>query len=234
MLEILGVPFSAHTRKVLVALHEKEIAFRLVPVVPVLAEGPTAPPPDWPRLSPTKKIPVLRSGEVVVADSSVIGLYLERRFPERSLYPTNPEAYARALWIEEYVDSALQQHVLHGLLAERAFARVAFGREPDEVLIRRSLDEEIPPKLAYLEGQLEGRTFFAGDDFSVADITVASILINYHYAGCELDESEHPRLHRHLFAMLARDCFQKQLAMELPAARQLPTLDLTLVERATS
>lgn len=231
MLEILGVPFSAHTRKVLVALHEKAIAFRLVPVVPLMSEGPMAPPPDWRELSPLAKIPVLRSGEVTVADSSVINLYLERRFPERPLYPAEPEAYARALWIEEYVDGALQPHVLHGLLAERAFARIALGREPNEALIRRSL-EAIPARLDYLEAQLGGRAFFAGDMLSVADITVASILMNYHYAGCSIDPHSHPGLHRHLAATLAGDGFQKHLSTELLAAREVPTLDLGLIERA--
>jgi glutathione S-transferase len=233
MLQILGVPFSAHTRKIIIFALEKGLAYRLVPVAPLFSEGPLAPPADWARLSPLGKIPVLRDGDRAIADSSVIGLYLERRFPEPALYPADPGSFAEALWVEEYVDSGLQQHVLHGLLAERALARIAMKREPDLGLIERSLTHEIPPKLAYLESCLADRRHFAGDEFSMADIAVTSILINYHYAGCTLSPSEYPRLVRHLHEQLARPSFQKAFEVELPAAGQVPTLDRSLVERAT-
>lgn len=232
MLQIYGVPFSAHTRKAIVFALEKQLPYELVPVAPLFKEGPMAPPADWARLSPLGKIPVLRDGDVVIADSSVIGLYLERRHPQPPLYPAAPERFAEALWIEEYVDSGLQQHVLHGLLAERALARLAMNREPDQALIERSLTRDIPPKLAYLEERLEGRRYFAGDTFSMADITVVSILMNYHYAGCELSPSQHPRLLRHLHEQLGRPSFRRAIEVELPAARKVPTLSLSLVERA--
>ena len=67
MLEILGVPFSAHTRKVLLALREKGLRHELVPIIPL------SPPPGWPELSPLGKIPVMRTPQLTVADSSVIG-----------------------------------------------------------------------------------------------------------------------------------------------------------------
>jgi glutathione S-transferase len=232
MLQILGIPFSAHTRKAIIVAIEKGVAYQLVPVAPLFSSGPMAPPADWARLSPLGTIPVLRDGDLVIPDSSVIGLYLERRFPEPALYPSGAEALAEALWIEEYVDSGLQQHVLHGLLAERALARLAMNREPDLALIERSLTQEIPPRLAYLEERLAGRRYFAGDAFSIADIAVVSILINYHYAGCELSAEAHPRLRRHLEEQLARPSFQKAFESELPAARKVPTLSLGLVERA--
>jgi glutathione S-transferase len=232
MLQIYGIPFSAHTRKVIIFALEKQLPYQLVPVAPLFTEGPMAPPADWPRLSPLGKIPVLRDGDCVIADSSVIGLYLERRHPQPALYPAHPERFAEALWIEEYVDSGLQQHVLHGLLAERALARLAMNREPDQALIEQSLTQHIPPRLAYLEERLEGRRYFAGDTFSMADITVVSILLNYYYAGCELSQAEHPRLLRHLHEQLGRPSFQRALAIELPAASKVPTLSLSLVERA--
>src|SRR5262245_40243447 len=64
MLEILGVTFSVHTRKVLLALREKNLPFELQPVIPL------SPPPGWRELSPLGKIPVLRTPELTVPDSS--------------------------------------------------------------------------------------------------------------------------------------------------------------------
>ncbi|HKU42005.1 MAG TPA: glutathione S-transferase family protein [Polyangiales bacterium] len=223
MLQVHGVPFSAHTRKVIVALREKDLAFELVRVIPL------SPPPGWLERSPLGKIPVLCNSELTVADSSVICQYLERLHPTPSIYPNDPAAFARALWIEEFVDSGLAPHVLHGLLMQRVFAPRFLNRAPDEALIRRSLEEEIPPRLAYLERNLEGE-FFAGGSFSVADLTVASMLINFQFAGERIEQ--YPKLNRYLQSLLRRPCFQRALAVELPFAEQIEELDLTVLRQA--
>ncbi len=221
MLKIYGVPFSAHTRKVLVAAIEKGIDYEMVPVVPL------APPPGWREKSPLGLIPAIEDGDLRLADSSVISLYLERKYPQPSLYPADAAAYGKALWIEEYVDGGLASHVLQGLLLQRVFAPKFLNQAPDEALIKKSLTEMIPPRLAYLEQQLTG-DYFAGS-FSVADITVASILINFHYAGEIISEQSYPRLYKHLRRVLARPSFQKHLQSEIPAAKGIGALDMKLL-----
>src|SRR5262245_62005009 len=98
MLKIHGLPFSAHTRKVILAAIEKDIAYQLVPVVPL------TPPAGWTDLSPLGLIPAIEDDSVATADSSVICLYFERTRPRPPLYPSDPMQYARALWLEEFVD----------------------------------------------------------------------------------------------------------------------------------
>lgn len=225
MLEILGAPFSAHTRKVLLSLREKDLPFKLVPVIPL------SPPPGWLELSPLGKIPVLRSPEITVADSSVICQYLERIRPTPAVYPSDPAGFARALWFEEFVDGGLAPHVLGGLLLQRVFAPRFLNRAPDEALIRRSLDHELPPRFAYLERCIQG-DYLVGASFSIADITVASMLINYHFAGERLHP--YPKLQRYLQALFRRPCFQQSFAVELPAAQQIEGLDLTVLQEALS
>jgi glutathione S-transferase len=225
MLEIFGVPFSAHTRKVLLALREKELTFEIVPVIPL------APPPGWLELSPLGKIPVLRCAELTVADSSVICQYLERTHPAHSLYPEDPVELARTLWLEEFVDGGLAPHVLRGLLLERVFAPRFLNRAPDAALIQSSLERELPPKLAYLERSVNG-DYLAGDRFSIADITVASMLINFQFAGERL--RGYPRLERYLEGLLRRPCFQQAFVVELPAAEQIEGLDLSVLRKALS
>jgi glutathione S-transferase len=222
MLRIHGVPFSAHTRKVILAAIEKGIAYDLVPVVPL------TPPAGWTELSPLGLIPAIQDGGYALADSSVICLYLERVHPERSIYPSDPKQYARALWIEEFVDGGLAPHVLRGLLMQRVFAPKFLNKPPDEKLIRKSLTEMIPPRLAYLENALAG-AYFAGDAFSIADIAVASILVNYHYAGEAIAAASYPKLHRYLRKLLSRDCFRTALERERPAAESVGALDMSLL-----
>jgi glutathione S-transferase len=221
MLKIHGVTFSAHTRKVIITAIEKNIRYELVPVVPL------SPPPLWRELSPLGYIPAIEDGGMRLADSSVICQYLERVHPGPTLYPSEPRAFAQALWIEEFVDGGLQQHVLRGLLMQRVFAPKFLNQAPDEQLIRKSLTEMIPAALSYLEKSLTAQ-YFAGESFSIADIAVASILINLHYAGESLEAEQYPKLHRHLHRVLKRDSFRKAFEQEIGAAKSLGALDMSL------
>ena len=224
MLKIHGVPFSAHTRKVIITALEKGLSYQLVPVVPL------APPSGWDELSPLGLIPVIQDGETTLADSSVIGLYLERCYPERAFYPADPALFGRALWIEEFVDGGLAAHVLRGVLMQKVFAPKFLNRAPDQALIEKSVSELIPPKLAYLEKSLSG-DWFAGKSFTIGDVAVASILLNYHYAGLELDEGRYPRLRAFLERALKRESFRRAFEGEIPAAVQVGGLDLSLSHR---
>jgi glutathione S-transferase len=222
MLKIHGLLFSAHTRKAIVAATEKQIPYELNRVIPL------APPPDWRELSPLGLIPAIEDGDVRLADSSAICSYLERKYPEPSIYPAGLRDYARALWIEEYIDSGLAPHVLRGLLLQRVFAPKFLNQPPDEELISRSLNEMIPPRLAYLEDALTGK-YFAGDAFSIADIAVACILINLHYAGESVSNDAHPNLYGFLRAILQRPCFADALKREAPAAAAVGGMDMRLL-----
>lgn len=224
MLVIHGVPFSAHTRKVIIVAREKGLPYKLVPVVPL------KPPSGWTALSPLGLIPALVDGDLTLADSSVIALYLDRKYPDRPIYPSDAAQYGRALWIEEYIDGGLAAHVLRGVLMQKVFAPKFLNLPPDQALIDKSVNELIPPRLAYLEGALVDE-WFGGPTFSAADIAVASILINYHYAGLDLAEDRYPKLRGFLARALARDSFRQAFEVEIPAAAQIGALDFSLLRR---
>jgi len=224
MLRIHGLPFSAHTRKVIITALEKGLSYELIPVVPL------SPPPGWEELSPLGLIPVIQDELTTLTDSSVIGLYLEKKYPERAFYPSDPAVLGQALWIEEFVDSGLAPHVLRGVLMQKVFAPKFLGQPTDHALVERSVKELIPPKLAYLEKSLSG-DWFAGDAFSVGDVAVASMLLNYHYASLALAEQQYPRLCAFLERALRRESFRKAFEAEIPAAKQVGGLDLTLLNR---
>src|SRR6185369_10454689 len=98
---LYGTSGSPFVRKVQVVLDEKGIAHEHEPVVPFNVS------PEYRETSPLGKIPALRHDGRPLADSSVICAYLERIHPEPRLYPADPYDFARALWFEEYADSAL-------------------------------------------------------------------------------------------------------------------------------
>jgi glutathione S-transferase len=223
MFTIYGVPLSIHVRKVIIAALEKRLEHRVETVFPF------DPPPGWRDLSPTGKIPALKHGELTLADSSVIVAYLERRFPELPLNPSEPAQYARALWFEEYVDSQIAPDVI-GLFHQKVLGPMLHKKEPDAAVVRRLLNEDLPPKFDYLEASLEGE-FFVGGRMSVADITLASDLTIFHYLGFALDAARHPNLLAHFKRMLGRESFRAALAAEQPFAERMG-LDRSFLQRA--
>ncbi len=179
--------------------------------------------------APTGKIPALRHGGLTLADSSVIVAYLEKRFPELPLYPSDAAQYARALWFEEYVDSQIAPDVI-GLFHQKVLGPMLHEKEPDAAVVRRLLHEDLPPKLDYLETSLDGE-YFAGGHMSVADITLASDLTIFHYLGCTLDAARHPNLLAHFKRMLGRESFRTALAAEQPFAERMG-LDRCFLQKA--
>ena len=213
MFTIYGVPLSIHVRKVIVAALEKRLEHRVETVFPF------DPPPGWRELSPTGKIPALKHGDLTLADSSVIVAYLEKRFPELPLNPSDPAQYARALWFEEYVDSQIAPDVI-GLFHQQVLGPMLHKKDPDAAVVQRLLNEDLPPKFDYLEASLPGE-YLVGGRLSVADITLASDLTIFHYLGCSLDAARHPNLTAHFKRMLGRASFRAALAAEQPFAERM-------------
>jgi glutathione S-transferase len=205
---LYGIGLSPFVRKVRVVLAEKHVAYEHDPVVPVNVS------PEYRKLSPLGKVPAYRDGDLALADSSVICAYLERTHPQPGLYPSDPEPYARALWFEEYADSKLVEAV-GPVFFNRVVKRVVFKQEPDEALVRKALDETLPPLLDYLEGQLGEGEFLVGGRFSIADIAVATHFAALRLAGVAVDAGRWPKLVGWAERVLARPSFKGCLAEEM-------------------
>jgi len=207
-LVVYGVKGSPFVRKVVVSLAEKSIDFEIEPVS-------IFPPPDWfAEISPLKRIPVLRDRSVgtegregTIPDSSAICAYIERRHPAPPLYPTEPFDHARALWLEEYADTELAAQIGGGVFRPVVLARV-MGNEADLETARRTLREKLPPLFDYLEGEL-GDDFFVGGALSIADVAVATQLVNLQHAGGRVDGERWPKLAAHAERVHSRPSFAR-------------------------
>jgi glutathione S-transferase len=122
------------------------------------------------RLNPNARTPTLVDGDVVVWESLAINLYLANRY-EGPMHVGSPAVLAQATqWsffavLElEALARELLDHRIN--LAERS--REASIAERDELLLRRPLQ--------VLDRALDGRAYLLGDEFTVADLNVASIL----------------------------------------------------------
>jgi len=206
MLTIYGVAPSIHTRKVIVAALEKNIDYRLEPVFPF------DPPVGWRELSPTGRIPAIADGDFRLADSSVIVAYLERKYPRHPLTPSEPRDYAQTLWIEEYCDGNIAPNVI-ALFHQKVLGPAIHKRATEQAVVDDVVNVKLPPQWDYLESLLHGE-YFVGNALTVADITIASELLIYHYLGFRLDAARYPKLNAHFKRMLCRPSFQTALQGE--------------------
>ena len=197
---IHGVNASPFVRKVRVALLEKGIDYELIPVVPF---GQTD---EFKAISPLGKIPVLQDGDFILPDSSCIISYLEKTHPTPALYPADPKEMARALFYEEYSDSKLTD-TLAPVFFQRYVRKNFFQQEADEAIVKEKL-AEAEPLFDYLEGEIGDRDVLVGNHFSVADISIGAITVNFESAGEKVDPARWPRLAAYVDRLHARPSFK--------------------------
>jgi glutathione S-transferase len=212
-LMIYGSTISPFVRKVRVVLAEKGLEYKVDPV------NPFAPPPEFLAISPLKRIPAFRDTDLPepnhLSDSSVICDYLEHKFPTPALYPNDPYQRARALWYEEYADSILAQTVGSGLFFERVVKRIMKG-QPDESVCQATLTQKLPPLFDYLEKEIGDKQFFAAGAFSIADIAVATMIVNFEHAGEAIDAARWPKLAAFVKRVHERPSFKACIDEERP------------------
>jgi glutathione S-transferase len=211
MLKLIGASASPFVRKVRVALAEKGIAYEHDPMVPF------GQPPEYLRISPLGKIPALLDDGKPLSDSSIIVAYLERKHPQPALYPSDPYEFARALWFEEYGDSALVTNMTAPIFFQRVIAPRFFNRPTDEAIVQKAIDVEAPKCLDYLEEQIDGNEFLAGGQFSVADIGITTHFVNARFANYTVDAKRWPKVAGYLGRMLSRPSFRDIVKEEAAA-----------------
>jgi glutathione S-transferase len=210
-LVIYGSPVSPFVRKVAACCILKAVEYE-VAAVNVFA------PPQWFRdISPMKRIPVLRDRSIAaegvggtIADSSAICAYIDKKHPEPALYPAEAFAYARALFWEEYADTALAMAGGLGIFRPVFFA-VTKGEAPDLAKARVTWAEQMPPIFDVLEAGLAGSDYFAGDALSLADITIACVMGQIALVA-EMPLDRWPRLAAHYAMMSAHPAIAEPYA----------------------
>jgi len=203
-----GAALSPFVRKTRIALKEKGIPYDLDPVIPFNVSD------DFKKMSPLGKIPVYTPREGVhIPDSSVIIAYLERTHPKPALYPENPEDFARALFFEEYMDSAVIA-AAGTVFFQRVIGPRLMGQPTDTAAVEDALKNKLPPLLTWLDEQAKGRDFLVGNAFTIADIALVSPFVNLMHAGERIDAARYPNLARHVGRSFERPSVKELIAEE--------------------
>jgi glutathione S-transferase len=165
-LEILGIPQSNFVRAVRMACEEKGLAYDVLPLMPQT--------PEVLAIHPFGKVPVLRHGEVKVAETRAIIAYLDAAFPDAPVIPKAPAAAARAeAWI-----SMVTTAVDRAFIRDYGLAYV-IPRGPDGGPDRKAIEAGLPEvqaKMDVLDEAVSHSDCLAGDTFTFADMNLMPML----------------------------------------------------------
>ena len=101
MLELYQFEPSHYAEKVRLILDYKGLPYQKIEVTPGIGQI------DLVRLSGQRQVPVLKDGSEVIADSTAIAEYLERKYPEKPIIPTDPKLRGLCLLMEQWADESI-------------------------------------------------------------------------------------------------------------------------------
>lgn len=214
---VYGVPLSVHTRKVILAARFKAIPHQITPVVPVVPDNP---PANWRSISPSGTIPAIDDQGYILADSTAIVQYLERKLPAPPLLPAALADYGRALFLDAWAGDVLFRKIIHPIFHQQVVNPRIRQLPGDRGAIDSALGAVAPDAFGHLE-RLAPEAHLVGGALSIADLAVVSNLVMFHYLGHRVDAARHPSLAAYFRRQLDTQLVRDALAAEAPFADQL-------------
>jgi len=122
-------------------------------------------PPELKRVHPLGKSPVIEDEGRVIAETGAIVEYLVEKAGGRLGPPARRESVLRYRQFLHYAEGSM----MPPLLALLVVNRLGLLGRPARAPVQRMLDQH----LDWLETELSGRDWFAGDSFSAADVMMS-------------------------------------------------------------
>jgi len=198
---------GTRTQRALWGLKELDADFEFVSVNLLTGEHKQ---PEFVRLNPAGKVPVLVDGDLVIPESAAIVLYLADKYPEKALLPVDPALRAQAYRWVMFAVTELEQPLWR--ITRHSFIYPPEKRSPADIELAR---EDFATMAAILDKHLEGREFIVGDSLTVADC-VTAYLIDW-ASECNLIEP-FPQLRAYLERLYSRPKAPQRIAEVRKAA----------------
>jgi glutathione S-transferase len=166
-----------------VVLAEKELEYETVLVDLRKQEQRT---PEFLRLNPLGKVPVLVDDDEVVIDSTIINEYLEDEYPLPRLMPEDSQTRARVRFLEDYCDNEFIPYTTQLLVQLR---KPDAERDAQQV---EQIRERLRRGLYLLRDRLDGHEHLVGNDFTLADAAWAPRMLVLGRLGFEFEPALAP------------------------------------------
>jgi glutathione S-transferase len=193
MIKLYDFKSSPNCQRVKVVLAEKNLPYEIVPIDLRKQEQKT---PEYLKMNPYGKVPVLTDDGTVLYESLIINEYLEEKYPNPPLLPKDPARKANARILIDYgmahFDSAYQK------LRMETMKEAKDQSQP----IIDGAKSELRKLLQRFENQLGEQSYMMGD-FSLVDADLIPRFTRLEGFGV-LPDPALPRLGKYMERMKAR------------------------------
>lgn len=211
-LRLYSHPYSGYGQKTAVALYELGLPYELR----LIQHDDAAVMTEFQTVSPFGKMPALvdTAANRTLFESSIVIEYLDRLAGGGRLIPADPDAALEARLVDRIVDTyaggPMNRIVFRGFRPEDQ--QDLYGKAEDEAVLAQCWDR-LEERLA------DGRTWGAGETFTLADCCAAPILT---YARRLVPFGERPRLRAWHGRLMARPSFVRALEDAAPFGDLMP------------
>jgi len=166
-LKIYGIPRSRAFRALWLA---KELGLDYDNVAVDFGAGETR-QPAYLAINPNGHVPAIDDNGFVLWESMAINLYLAKKHGSGTLYPTSLEAEARAWQWSFWAITELERPVLTAM-----FNRAILPEDKRDPAAADAAEKDMQHPLGVLDAAVTKTPYLIGDEFTVADLNVASVL----------------------------------------------------------
>jgi len=171
-------------------------------------------PPELRQIHPLGKSPVITDGDVTLAESGAIMEYVVEKFGRGRLIPKpgTPEKLRYIYWMH-FAEGSAMPPLLMKLILDRMMKAPLLVRPVAKAIANKVKTSFVEPnirrQLDFMEAELGRSTWFAGDEFTAADIQM-SFPLEAASARGGLDASR-PKLMEFLARIHAREAYRAAL-----------------------
>ncbi|MEM7041778.1 MAG: glutathione S-transferase family protein [Pseudomonadota bacterium] len=211
MLKLLHFPLCPYSRKVRLALAEKELDVTSEAIEPWLYSN------DLKTGNPAAEVPILEDRSRIISDSGVIVEYLEETQRGHTLIGKEPSQRAEIRRLMAWFDKKFTREVTDLIWYEKLIKRLRDKGTPDSAAVRRGL-ANIHEHLDYVGHLFDRHHWLAGDQMTLADITAAAHFSVLDYMG-DVPWEKHPAAKLWYAKIKSRPSFRPLLADRLASIR---------------
>jgi glutathione S-transferase len=171
-------------------------------------------PPELKEVHPLGKSPVITDGDLVIAESGAIMEYLVNKYGNGRLKPADEKNALRyTYWLHYAEGSAMPILLLTLIFNKIETAPMPFFIKPIAKTISANvrkafINPNTKTHFDFMEGELGKNAWFAGNEFSAADIQMSFVV---EAAGARGVLKERPRLQAYLKSIHARPAYKQAL-----------------------
>jgi glutathione S-transferase len=169
-----GTELSGHAHRVELLLRMLDLPYQYV-----AAPAAVRSTPEFHKLNPLGQIPVLQDGDLTLADSNAILVYLAKRYaPGSQWLPEEPVAAAR---VQRWLSIAAGE-VMYGPAIARMITQWNF---PSELARAKKIAGVL---LRFMDEHLKSRSFLAAEHATIADLACYSYIAHAPEGGVPLGD----------------------------------------------